>query len=224
MRLKYWLRLFFSLPKTVYFCFRKFPVAVAIKLPVLIDFQTKLVSLDGEVVVCGPLSRFMIRIGFDNGSCGVASNRCGFFINKRNCRIVFNGPAVFSRGVSLRTGQSGSIEFGANFFANQNFMCSSGTEVCFGDNVLCGWNVSVRDSDGHDIMDSNGNVLNTSRPVRIGNQVWISSNVSILKGGGVADACVVGYGSLVTKTFFQKKSIIAGCPARILKENVKWSM
>lgn len=54
-------------------------------------------------------------------------------------------------------------------------------------------------------------------PVRIGNNCWIGENVVILPNVVVGDDCVIGANAVVTKSFCSG-SIIAGNPARVIKE------
>ena len=56
-----------------------------------------------------------------------------------------------------------------------------------------------------------------SRRIIIGNNVWIASNVKILKGVNIGDNCVIGAGSVVDKNV-PNNSIVAGIPARIIRK------
>lgn len=54
------------------------------------------------------------------------------------------------------------------------------------------------------------------RPVTIGNDVWIGDKVTILAGVEIGDGCIIGAGSVVTKSI-PPYSIAAGVPARIIR-------
>ena len=51
--------------------------------------------------------------------------------------------------------------------------------------------------------------------VSIGNNVFVGIDVTFLPNSGVGDNCIVGYGSVVTKSF-GNNVVIAGCPAKVI--------
>ena len=55
-----------------------------------------------------------------------------------------------------------------------------------------------------------------TKPVKIGNNVWIGENVSILSGVEVGENAILGANSVVTKNV-PKNSIVAGNPAKVIK-------
>lgn len=71
---------------------------------------------------------------------------------------------------------------------------------------------------GYDILDDDDLIRNDKfdRTSKIGNDVWIGCNCTILRGVEIPNGVVVGANSVVTKTP-KPYSIIAGCPARVLK-------
>ena len=99
------------------------------------------------------------------------------------------------------------------------FFLSEG--ITFGENVLLGWNINVRDSDGH-MMYHDGQKVPSFKPVYIGNHVWIASCVDILKGVTIPDGSVVAYRSCLTKPFAEKNALIAGYPAKIVRTDIEW--
>jgi acetyltransferase-like isoleucine patch superfamily enzyme len=87
--------------------------------------------------------------------------------------------------------------------------------IVFGDNVYI--------ASGVKIISANHNFKNyekhlESEPIVIGNNVWIGANVVLLPSVNIADECIIGAGSIVTKSFNQKGSVIAGNPAKVIKE------
>lgn len=91
-----------------------------------------------------------------------------------------------------------------------------------GDDCLFSRDVDIWNSDTHTIYDSDGNVINYSAPIKIGNHVWIGKHVRILKNVTIGDNTVVGMNSLVSKSI-PGNSIAVGSPATVTKSNITWS-
>ena len=223
--LKRIIRLAFSLPKTIFFNLYMFPIKIAVKLPILIDYRTQFNELyKNTVVLSGNIKFGMVKLGWGNGSNGIECNRKSYWGIKKGSKVVFKGTAQFAKGVSLRADNGGEIIFGNQLTANQNFFCASNTSVSFGENVVLGWNIHVRDADGHPIFNQNGDRINENRCISVGDHVWIASYASILKGVTIPDNCIVGFGSIVTKSFKEQGLIIGGIPAIEVKKNINWEI
>lgn len=83
------------------------------------------------------------------------------------------------------------------------------TSIKIGDNVRCGANTLITDSDWHPDDPRVG----LSKPVIIGNNVWLGINVVVLKGVEIGDNTVIGANSLVTKNI-PANVIAAGNPCK----------
>ena len=59
-------------------------------------------------------------------------------------------------------------------------------------------------------------VTNKSKSITIGNNCWITNNVTILAGVAIGDNVVIGANSVVTKDV-SDNSLVAGNPARFIK-------
>ncbi len=99
--------------------------------------------------------------------------------------------------------------------------CIEGTELLVGEQCLFASNVNIRTGDSHSVLDSAGNRINPSKSISVGNHVWFGQNVTVLKGTFIGDDSVVATGSIVTKKF-PGNVILAGSPARGIKENISW--
>ena len=138
-----------------------------------------------------------------------------------SAKIIFNGKASLSKGVSIRN--SGTVSFGNNFYCNCNMSIICSQQITIGDNCILGWNVHIRDCDGHSLFQ-NGERINPNKHVQIGNHVWIGQDVKILKGSVIPKNSVIAMNSCITKSFTEPKTIIGGYPAKVIKQNVDWEV
>lgn len=222
MSLSYIIEIFLSMPKTVYFNFRCLPVSQALKMPYYVHYRTRLCGVNRNSVKISPqvpLRTFMIKLG-NKGSVGVVENRYNC-ICLNDGSLVFEGSAALGVGFSIRADNGGIITIGKGFNSNRNLFLSCTKQVTIGNDVLFGWNVSVRDSDGHTLIYDDANQPTLS-PVSIGNHVWVCAETHILKGAAVGNDCVVGYASLLSKGTLDNNILWAGHPAKIIKQNINW--
>lgn len=219
-KINYYTKLLFSLPRSVYFNFRVLRFKDAIKLPFIILQKTNFLELNRVVTIESPITPFMIKIGVEGTKQINGFPHSIINISKNGC-LVFLGKASFAKGTSLDCSK-GKLVFGKGFSSNRNCFISCDSEITFGENVLLGDNVIIRDNDGHTIYHE-GYYKQNIKPIRIGNHVWIASQSKILKGAEIADESVLGFNSLLTKAFAEKNILIAGSPAKKMQENITWT-
>ena len=207
-----------SLPKSIYFCLRCFPLKTALKLPVLVSYKTKLKKLSkNRIRFTNDPYRFQVKIGI-GGVNKLPSRVSMIFLT--DGYIEFSGKAVFTEGIVLAN--EGVMKFGDNFYANRNSTIWAAKSISFGDNCLLGWNVLIRDSDGHQLYDADHNRLEMEKPIRIGNHCWLCAETKILKGAMLGDESILGMGSILTGKIDEDHVLAAGVPARIKKREVYW--
>jgi serine acetyltransferase len=83
--------------------------------------------------------------------------------------------------------------------------------------------VNVRIGPGVAIVSANHDVNNYDKwpktpPIKIGDDVWLGANSVILPGVELGNHTVVAAGAVVTKSFVNGNCILAGVPARIVKQ------
>ena len=99
-----------------------------------------------------------------------------------------------------------------------------GTQISIADDCLFSSNIKIRTGDSHSLLDKYSKIrINESKFIIINNHVWLGQSVSVLKGVTLLENSVVGMGSLVTKTINKGNSVIAGVPAKLVKEDIDWS-
>lgn len=120
------------------------------------------------------------------------------------------------------------ICIGENFFSTGylhiEFGKQSGLNLSIGDGCMFGQGVNIMLNDCHKIMDlTSGEQINKPKKgIFIGNNVWLARDVRILKDISIADNTVVATGSIVTKSSFENNVILAGIPAKVVKNNITW--
>ncbi len=73
-------------------------------------------------------------------------------------------------------------------------------------------------------MDAeSGKILNSVREMKIGNHCWVGRNVTILKNTKLADDTIVGFGAVVSSSFAESHTAIAGNPAKVVKKGITWA-
>ena len=89
-------------------------------------------------------------------------------------------------------------------------------EVTIGDGTYVAWDVSITDTDYH---RCDGGMRDA--PVHIGAGVWIGARTLVLKGITVGNGAVIAAGSVVTADV-PAGALVAGVPARVVREAVSW--
>ncbi|HEY0394661.1 MAG TPA: acyltransferase [Candidatus Elarobacter sp.] len=79
-------------------------------------------------------------------------------------------------------------------------------------------------SDMHPIYDrATGVRINSPRDVTVEDDVWISQDAAVLKGGHVGRGSVIALRAVVTGPI-PANCIAAGVPARVIRENISWDV
>lgn len=76
------------------------------------------------------------------------------------------------------------------------------------------------DTDSHPIL-SNGIVINQPKGFHIGDNVWVGSRCTILKGAAIPAGCVLAAGSILSKRLSCNNAVYAS--AKVLREKIHWS-
>lgn len=119
-----------------------------------------------------------------------------------NGQIVLKDNSTFE-SVIIQNGMNGIIEIGED--------CMFSVEI------------ELRQTDAHHIFDlESGERINRGKNINIGRHVWCGRAVKILGGFSIDDNSIIGAGT-VSSGHFGKNLIIAGSPARVIRENIIWS-
>lgn len=93
-----------------------------------------------------------------------------------------------------------NILIGHNFVGNFNLTILDEGTVTIGDNVLIGPNCTLATINHAMLAEQRSRGIMQAKPIAIGNNVWLASNVVVLPGVSIGDGSVIGAGSVVTKS------------------------
>lgn len=144
----------------------------------------------------------------------------GKIVFGKNSRLGVARSPFFYTGygyIEART-EDAVIEIGDNVWLNNNFVfVSAGGGISIGSNVLMGSNVEISDSDFHSLDPSKRDGRKpTSKKVIIEDNVFIGSNVKILKGITIGRNSVIANSSVVSRSI-PENTVAGGIPTKILK-------
>ena len=111
-------------------------------------------------------------------------------------RIIIGDNVEIRENVILNVSCGGTISIGNNVFINDMCCLNSRDKIYIKDDVLFGQGVKVYDHD-HDYRSDNFKQNFTHNPVTINEEVWICSNVIILKGCSIGSKSVIAAGTIV---------------------------
>ena len=134
------------------------------------------------------------------------------FVQILKYKIIYRNRIKFGRNINIRgklyvrIAQNAKIIIGNNCFFNNNCSINCKSEIIIGSDCLFGENVKFYDHDhifNHKGLIRN-NGYNTGK-IKIGNNVWLCSDVIILRGSTIGDNCVIGAKEII------KKSVNSNC-------------
>jgi len=154
-------------------------------------------------------------------------NEVEIYIRGNNNTIKIGDTCRFAKGGILWIEDEGceiSIGDSTSFVSVHLAVTESGSSISIGRDCMFAYDIDVRTGDSHSILEADsGKRINHAADVVIGDHVWVAAHVNILKGVNILDNCVIGTGSVVTRSFDERNVIYAGNPARIVKRNITWS-
>lgn len=136
---------------------------------------------------------------------------------KNNSKLTVDGNFSVGAGTDIRVFEGGNLELNSGYINGYTqIVCAKSIKI--GKDVAIAREVIIRDTDSHEIV---GKEHEPIKPVVIGDHVWIGAKAMIMKGVTIGEGAIVAAGAVVTKDV-PPKTIVAGVPARVIKENVTW--
>jgi len=119
-------------------------------------------------------------------------------------------------GIRFHPDDLNNFQMWGTYFANQG-----GGLITIGRGTYIGPNVGIITTN-HDPM--NPDIHRAPADITLGRACWIGMNSVVLAGVTLGDHTVVGAGSVVTRSYPEGHCILAGSPARKIRDLFDWSL
>ena len=136
---------------------------------------------------------------------------------ERNAVLTVNGSFGVNAGSYIRVIAGGRLILDGGFI-NEGTQITCASTIRIGKGCAIARDVVIRDFDAHTLEVPGYEI---SRPITLGEHVWIGNRAIILKGVTIGDGAVIAAGAVVTKDV-PPRCIAAGVPAKVIKRDVGW--
>ena len=133
--------------------------------------------------------------------------------------VLGNKTQIFPYSRIQTIDRQSVLTIGNNTMIGYRFTCLCKEQIKIGNDCMIAQDVFITDCN-HSTDKNVGYNFLVSKPVNIGNHVWIGAKAIILPGITIGDDSIIGAGAVVTKSI-PPFSIAVGNPAKVIK---KWSM
>ncbi|MEW6443395.1 MAG: acyltransferase [bacterium] len=145
----------------------------------------------------------------------------GIVVHDGAC-LRFQGEAVIGDGAVLEVHPGALLEIGAGTTINPGSRIIALEEIRIGADCAISWEVQIMDGDYHRLSGPEGNPEPATASIHIADHVWIGARSLILKGTRIEAGAVVGAGSVIAGKKVPARTVVAGNPARTVRENAHW--
>lgn len=131
--------------------------------------------------------------------------------------IIGNRVMLYNQVNFYLDAPGAKILIGDNTYINRRTEIMAKESVSIGRGCAISWDVVITDTDYHQLE---GTI--STKPIVIGDEVWIGCKSIVLKGVTIGNGAVVAAGSVVTKDV-EPYTLVAGIPAKVVKKDVRWN-
>ena len=181
------------------------------------DGSGKLYADHNSIFILDKGSKIEIDKLFHVNKNNIVSNKRSSLIRlDKEALLHIKGVASIFYDADIIVFEKAKLTIG-NSFINSNCKIRCHKRITIGDGCAISHDFSVMDSDAHALFGDKN-----EKEVIIGDNVWIGTRVTVLSGVSIGNGAVIAAGSLVNEDV-PEKCLVAGVPARVIREDVEWS-
>ena len=168
------------------------------------------------------------KIYLDSGSLEIGFNKLKKSKAETYVRLEENAVWECTNGALLFFDSMVDLKKGAKFTsgffsANSGCVIVVHENITFGNDVMLGRNVLIYDSDFHQLRNESDEPINPPKPVVIEDHVWLTSNITILKGVTIGRDSLVAAQTVINKSIPEHCIIAGSGSAKVIKDYVNWN-
>lgn len=133
--------------------------------------------------------------------------------------LATEGPVKLFYGADVEVFRGAKLVLKGGIAANTGFTVVCGDSIEIGKDVQIGRGVTIRDNHGGHYLNRAG--FKDTRPVVIGDKVWLCEGCTVMPGVKVGEGAIVGAHAFVT-TNVPAHAMVSGNPAVVVDEDVLW--
>lgn len=130
-----------------------------------------------------------------------------------------SGFYTLMEGADIEVFSGGTLELGAGGGFNIGATIVCGERITIGADVQAGRHVTIRDTNGGHCLNMPG--FRNTKPVEIGDHVWLCEGCTIMPGVKIGAGAVVGAKAVVFNSV-PPNTLVMGNPAEVVCEQIEW--
>lgn len=133
---------------------------------------------------------------------------------------LYLGPGTnIGYGADIEVFENATLSFAGGGASNIGATIICGERIEIGKNTMLGRHITIRDNNGSHYMNRQG--YKNTRPVIIGDKVWLTEQCTVMPGVKIGDGAIIGALSLVIRNV-PAHCLASGHPAEVIDEDILW--
>ena len=137
----------------------------------------------------------------------------------QNATLRYDGQTIIGYGSDIEVFPNATLSFGGGGATNIGATIICGERIEIGKNTMLGRHITIRDNNGSHYMNRQG--YKNTRPVIIGDKVWLTEQCTVMPGVKIGDGAIISALSLVIRNV-PAYSLASGHPAEVVDEDILW--